>query len=342
MAAQRPGTNDRRAENESTMPPSEFAVQDPEQFAMNMARMLEHIGKAASAWVEPREKGETIETGPVSMTEVVETLSKVGEYWMTDPMRAIEAQTSLFAGYMTVWNNSIRRLAGEDLNGSAITPPKGDKRFSDEDWQKNFFFDFLKQAYIMTTRWADDLVERADGLDEHTKHKAAFYMRQVSNALSPTNFVATNPELYRETIASNGENLVKGMKMFAEDMAAGRGNLRLRQADYNAFEVGRDMAVTPGKVIAQNEICQIIQYAPRTETVWKKPILISPPWINKFSTSIRRNPSSAGWSIRVTRSSSSPGSIPMRAMRKRPGRTISRTASSMASTRSNRRSASDR
>ena len=282
MAAQRPGTNDRRAENESTMPPSEFAVQDPEQFAMNMARMLEHIGKAASAWVEPREKGETIETGPVSMTEVVETLSKVGEYWMTDPMRAIEAQTSLFAGYMTVWNNSIRRLAGEDLNGSAITPPKGDKRFSDEDWQKNFFFDFLKQAYIMTTRWADDLVDRADGLDEHTKHKAAFYMRQVSNALSPTNFVATNPELYRETIASNGENLVKGMKMFAEDMAAGRGNLRLRQADYNAFEVGRDMAVTPGKVIAQNEICQIIQYAPRTETVWKKPILISPPWINKF------------------------------------------------------------
>ncbi|RFC65469.1 class I poly(R)-hydroxyalkanoic acid synthase [Fulvimarina endophytica] len=261
---------------------SEYAVKDPEAFAMNMARMFEQIGKAASAWIEPREKGQVVETGPVSMVEVVETLSKVGEYWMTDPARAMEAQTRLFAGYMSVWNNSIRRMAGDTANAEHVSPAKGDKRFSDEDWNQNFFFDFLKQVYLMTSRWADELVEEANGLDEHTRHKAAFYMRQVSNALSPTNFIMTNPEIYRETIQSNGQNLVKGMKMFAEDMAAGKGNLRIRQADYDAFAIGKDIALTEGKVIAQNEICQILQYAPKTETVFKRPILITPPWINKY------------------------------------------------------------
>lgn len=261
---------------------NDYAVKDPEQFAMNMARMFEHLGQAASAWVEPREKGNHIETGPVTMAEIVETLSKVGEYWMTDPTRALEAQTRLFAGYMTVWNNSIRRFAGENLNGEAASPQKSDKRFSDEDWNQNFFFDFLKQAYLMTSRWADELVEEANGLDDHTRHKAAFYMRQVSNALSPTNFLMTNPELYRETMKSNGQNLVKGMKMFAEDIAAGKGNLRLRQADYSAFTIGKDIALTEGKVIAQNEICQVIQYAPATDEVFKTPVVICPPWINKF------------------------------------------------------------
>ncbi|MEN3791893.1 class I poly(R)-hydroxyalkanoic acid synthase [Fulvimarina sp. MAC3] len=261
---------------------TDYTVKDPEQFAMNMARMMEHLGKAASAWVEPREKGNYIDTGPVAMAEIIETLSKVGEYWMTDPARAIEAQTRLFAGYMTVWNNSIRRFAGEDLNGEAAPPKKADKRFSHEDWDQNFFFDFLKQAYLMTTRWADELVEEANGLDDHTRHKAAFYMRQVSNALSPTNFIMTNPELYRETMQTNGQNLVKGMKMFAEDIAAGKGNLRLRQADYSAFTIGEDIALTEGKVIAQNELCQIIQYSPATDEVFKTPVVICPPWINKY------------------------------------------------------------
>ncbi|MBO0662811.1 class I poly(R)-hydroxyalkanoic acid synthase [Jiella sp. MQZ9-1] len=259
----------------------EFMVKDPEAFARNMARMLEQIGKAAAAWVAPREKGEFVDGGPVQMSEIVRTLSRVSEYWMTDPARAMEAQTNLFASYLSVWSNSIRRLAGEDAM-HPVDSDKGDKRFAGEDWNNHLFFDFIKQAYLLTTRWADDLVERAEGLDPHTRHKAAFYVRQISNALAPSNFVMTNPELYRETLASNGENLVKGMTIFAEDMAAGNGNLRLRQSDYTKYEVGRDMAVTAGKVVAQNEVCQIIQYAAQTETVFKRPLLIVPPWINKF------------------------------------------------------------
>ncbi|MCP3054635.1 class I poly(R)-hydroxyalkanoic acid synthase [Aurantimonas marianensis] len=258
----------------------EYVVKDPQAFALNMARVLEQLGKAAAAWVEPRERGE-FDPGPVSMGEMTQTLSKISDYWLADPARAVEAQSRLFTGYMNVWSNSIRRMSGETAL-SPVEPPAGDKRFADTEWNSNLFFDFVKQAYLLTAQWAEDLVEKTEGLDPHTRHKAAFYMKQVSNALSPTNFIGTNPELYRETIASNGENLVRGMKMFAEDMVAGGGNLRLRQSDYSTFEVGRDMALTPGKVVAQNDICQIIQYAPQTETVFKRPLLIVPPWINKF------------------------------------------------------------
>ena len=119
-------------------------------------------------------------------------------------------------------------------------------------------------------------------LDPHTKQKAEFYVRQIGNALSPTNFILTNPELLRETLLSNADNLVRGMNMLAEDIEAGGGELKIRQSDSSMFEVGRNLATTPGKVIFQNELMQLIQYAPTTETVLKRPLLIVPPWINKF------------------------------------------------------------
>jgi len=134
----------------------------------------------------------------------------------------------------------------------------------------------------VASEWAEKLVTDAEGLDEHTRHKAAFYVRQITAALSPANFVVTNPQLYRETVASHGANLVRGMKMLAEDIAAGGGDLRLRHTDYSKFAVGENMAVTPGKVIARNEICEVLQYEPSTDTVLKRPLLIVPPWINKF------------------------------------------------------------
>jgi polyhydroxyalkanoate synthase len=218
------------------------------------------------------------------VADMVKTFSKLTEYWLSDPARALEAQTRLFSGYMAVWTNSLRRLGegGEAAAEDGVKPDKGDKRFQDPEWGKNAFFDFLKQTYLVTARWASDLVEHAEGLDEHTKHKATFYVRQVANAISPSNFILTNPELFRETVASNGENLVAGMKMLAEDIAAGRGELRLRQADYSKFAIGKNLAMTPGKVVARGELAEIIQYEPATEKVLRRPLLICPPWINKY------------------------------------------------------------
>ncbi len=274
-----------KAESEGVSGVEQYVVKDPERFALNLARMVEQAGKAASAWAEPREKGEVRDRVSEPMVDMVKTFSKLGEYWLTDPKRALEAQTQLFAGYMSVWANAISKAAtppGAEAAEDTVKPERGDKRFQDPEWSRNAFFDFLKQTYLVTSRWASDLVERAEGLDEHTRHKAGFYVKQIANAVSPSNFILTNPELFRETVASNGENLVKGMKMLAEDIAAGKGDLKLRQADYSKFEIGKNIAVTPGKVVGRSDVAEIIQYTPTTEKVLKRPLLICPPWINKF------------------------------------------------------------
>ncbi|WP_422370215.1 PHA/PHB synthase family protein [Hoeflea sp.] len=261
-------------------PAEAYIVKDPEAFARNVARMLEELGKAASAWIEPREKGEKVDTLSDPMADMVKTFSKVGEYWLSDPKRAIEAQTSLLTSYFSLWSDSVQRMSAQDKERPEHA--RRDKRFADPDWEDNPFFEFLKNAYFITSDWAEKLVSESDGLDEHVRHKAKFYMNQISSALSPANFLVTNPELYKEMVATNGQNLVRGMKMLAEDIAAGNGELKLRQSDASKFAVGENIAVSEGKVIAQNEICQIIQYAPNTEKVLKRPLLIVPPWINKF------------------------------------------------------------
>src|SRR5207253_1305249 len=153
---------------------------------------------------------------------------------------------------------------------------------ADPEWSNNQFFDFLKQGYLLTVQWANRLVRDAEALDPHTRQKAEFHIRQIANAVAPSNFVLTNPELLRETLASNAGNLVRGMHMLAEDIAAGRGDLKIRQSRSEMFEVGRNLALTPGKVTFENELMQLIQYTPSTESVLKRPLLIVPPWINKF------------------------------------------------------------
>ncbi|ESX98592.1 class I poly(R)-hydroxyalkanoic acid synthase [Mesorhizobium sp. LNJC405B00] len=272
-----------KAEDDQSSTVEQYLVKDPERFALNMARMVEQAGKAASAWAEPREKSEVRDHVAEPVVDMVKTFSKLSEYWLADPQRALEAQTRLFAGYMTVWGNAIQKVSpNAEAPEDAVKPERGDKRFQDPEWGRNAFFDFLKQAYLVTSRWAADLVEHAEGLDDHTRHKASFYVKQVSNAISPSNFILTNPELFRETVASNGENLVRGMKMLAEDIAAGKGDLKLRQADYSPFEIGKNVATSPGKVVGRSDVAEIIQYDPTTETVLKRPLLICPPWINKF------------------------------------------------------------
>jgi len=254
---------------------------DIEEFSRNLARLVEEGGRALAAYLKPREQGRDDSELADELTEVLKTLGQVAEYWLADPKRAFELQNRLGKAYLELWAAAVKRLAGEEAP-PVVRPAPSDKRFSDPEWTQNQFFDFLKQAYLLTAGWADKLVSDAAALNPHTRQKAEFYMRQITNALSPTNFVLTNPELLRETLASNADNLVRGMHMLAEDIKAGGGHLKIRQSDSSMFEVGRNLAVTPGKVIYQNELMQLIQYAPSTETVLKRPLLIVPPWINKY------------------------------------------------------------
>lgn len=261
--------------------PVKVGTVDVEVFSRNLARLVEEGGRALAAYLKPREQGRNADGAADEVAEVVKTLGQVAEYWLADPQRSLELQTRLGKAYLDLWASAVKRLAGEQAPPVAA-PAANDKRFTDPEWSSNQFFDFLKQAYLLTTGWANQLVSDAADLDPHTRQKADFYIRQISNALSPSNFVLTNPELLRETLTSNAENLVRGMHMLAEDIAAGGGHLKIRQSDASMFEVGRNLATTPGKVIFQNDLMQLIQYAPSTEKVLKRPLLIVPPWINKF------------------------------------------------------------
>jgi polyhydroxyalkanoate synthase len=274
-----PGERQGMAGQSSAEPPKIRAV-DVEALAGNVARLVEEGGRALAAYLRPREQG-LAKDRPMEISDAVKTLASVAEYWLADPARALTLQTTLGNAYLELWAATAKRLAGEHAPPVATPDPK-DKRFSDPEWSSNQFFDFLKQAYLLSSKWGQQLVEDASGIDPHTKQKARFYMRQIANAVSPSNFVLTNPELLRETLASSGDNLVRGMKMLADDIEAGRGELKIRQSDASQFAVGGNLANTPGKVIYQNELMQLIQYAPTTEQVYKIPLLIVPPWINKF------------------------------------------------------------
>jgi polyhydroxyalkanoate synthase len=254
---------------------------DIEALSRNAARLIEEGGKALAAYLKPREEGKIKDQTTEAIADTVKAIGQVAEYWLSDPARSTALQTRLGRSYLDLWASAAKRLNGEPAEPVVAPDPK-DKRFADPEWSQNQFFDFLKQAYLLTTNWAEFLVKNAEGIDEHTRHKAEFYVRQIANAFSPSNFVFTNPEILRETLSSNAENLVRGMAMLSEDIEAGHGNLKIRQTDPSQFEVGRNLALTPGKVVFQNELMQLIQYTPTTDEVLKIPLLIVPPWINKY------------------------------------------------------------
>jgi polyhydroxyalkanoate synthase len=215
------------------------------------------------------------------MTEASRIMAEVARQWMANPTRTLEAQGDLMRGYMDIWNNAAQRLMGQPVDAVA-EPEPGDARFRDPEWTANPYFDFWKQSYLVTTQWAEKVLGETQGLDDRTKQRAEYYFRQMASALSPSNFPATNPEVMRETMQTNGANLVKGVEHLLEDMGKSGDLLKISQTDTTAFEVGRNLAVTPGKVIFQNDIMQLIQYTPTTEKVHAVPLLIVPPWINKF------------------------------------------------------------
>ncbi|HXI87901.1 MAG TPA: class I poly(R)-hydroxyalkanoic acid synthase [Parvularculaceae bacterium] len=198
-----------------------------------------------------------------------------------DPGTVMQRQFNLWGDYAKLMAAMSRRIAGEDVP-PAIEPEPGDKRFAHPAWRENQLLDFVKQAYLTYAKWLRSTVHQLEGMDEHGKKKAEFYTQQFLDAIAPTNFPVLNPEVIETTIESKGENLLKGMKNLLEDIDRGHGELAIRQADLEHFKLGVNVATTPGKVVYQNEIMQLIQYDPQTEEVAKRPLLIFPPWINKF------------------------------------------------------------
>jgi polyhydroxyalkanoate synthase len=254
---------------------------DFERMTYNIARFVEQGGKALAATLKPPEQGEPKTDLSNGLQDAIRSISKVAEHWLSDPAKTAEAQSALVASFLALLLNTMRRLAGE-TEAPAVPHDPSDKRFTAPEWRESPFFDFLRQAHAISVSWANGLIDRSDKLDPHARNKAKFYFRQLSSAFSPSNFFATNPEVLKETWASNGENLVRGAAMLAQDLEAGKGRLKITRYDASKFEVGVNLATTPGKVIFRNDLIELIQYAPTTETVYKRPLLIVPPWINKF------------------------------------------------------------
>ena len=274
----------------SLMPPavdiSAYQVKDPLELGRNMLQLME-TGSKIMLEIFDKQRGQQLAPsanplgGSSDIPESAKAVAALWQSWMMDPARLSEAQGALFAGYVQIWQNALQKVAGGDPHPVA-EPEIGDNRFKDREWNDNAYFDFWKQSYLVTVRWAEELLETTQGLDDRGRHQAEFALKQLSAALAPSNYPATNPEVIRETIASNGANLVEGMRQLLGDLQRSDGTLKITQTDTTAFEVGKNTAITPGKVVFQNDLLQLIQYTPATDKVRAVPLLIVPPWINKF------------------------------------------------------------
>jgi polyhydroxyalkanoate synthase subunit PhaC len=206
---------------------------------------------------------------------------ELGAKLLADPGRLVEAQVRLWREQAELWQNTLARMQGADTP-PLVEPERGDRRFKDQVWSEDLLFDYIKQSYLLSARWLRSLVHDVPGLAPKDQEKVDFYTRQFVSAMAPSNFILTNPAVLRKAKETGGQNLLDGLERLLCDLKRGRGRLQITMVDEKAFEVGKNVATSPGKVIYQNDLMQLIQYAPSTKQVYKRPFLIVPPWINKF------------------------------------------------------------
>jgi len=258
---------------------NDIKMPDPMQFTAALMSAYERTKPIIEEYFKNnRTTAQDINWDPMNISDAYQSF---WEKIASDPDDFIEVQREYASNMMNLWQQSMRRLMGEESE-TVIETPRGDRRFKAPEWNESPAFDFLRQSYLLTSDWLSKSVQSAHGMDEHEKGKLAFATKLVSDALSPTNFAFTNPLVINETIKSGGENLIKGLDHIVEDIKRGKGELKISTTDYDAFEIGKNLATTPGKVVFQNDMCQIIQYEPSTKDVLKRPLMIVPPWINKY------------------------------------------------------------
>lgn len=215
---------------------------------------------------------------PLNIREIyLDFLDRIAQ----DPSAMFEVQADYMQDWLHLWQESMQKFLGQNTEPVAA-PDQSDRRFKAPEWQESALFDFIKQSYLLTCKYMENAVNRVDGLSEKQKEKLRFQTKLFTSAISPTNFMLTNPEVLNETIKTGGTNLVKGFENLLKDLERGHGDLSISTTNYEAFEIGKNIAITEGKVIYQNDLMQLIQYAPKTKKVFKTPLLITPPWINKY------------------------------------------------------------
>ena len=269
------------AKDQTSTAPSgpDYKIGDPGAFARNMVEVGVQSQRLLSDFVS-RQAGKLGTRQPLDPLNVTGAFMDLLRGIVADPAVIMEAQFKLWRDYMGLWEQTARRMFGGTPE-AVVQPAPGDRRFRDKEWQENQIFDFIKQSYLLTANWMQNTVAQVNGLDPMQRRRIEFYTRQFADALAPTNFVFTNPEVLRTTLESNGENLVKGLNNLLEDLDRGDGNLAIKQTSGD-FRVGENIATAPGKVVFRNELIELLQYEPTTKEVYETPLVIFPPWINKF------------------------------------------------------------
>jgi polyhydroxyalkanoate synthase len=251
-----------------------------ERLSMNLARAaLTAQGAIAEAALRQADKPAALSHDPFNAGPAI---SEVMSRLAAQPDRLLRAQANLLSRYMDLWQSTARRFAQGGESEPVAVPAAGDRRFADPEWRSNPLFDVIKQSYLLSSNWLNELVSGVEDVEPLTKRRAEFFMKMMTDAFSPSNFLMSNPAALREVVTTRGESLVRGMENFAADLERGGGSLQITQTDVSKYEVGVNVATAPGQVVFQNDLIQLLQFAPTTDEVYEIPLLIMPPWINKY------------------------------------------------------------
>jgi len=274
--AHAPDASAKPASGESAVPPPEGL--NTQEFARNMLTVGMKSQQLLADFIARMARRE--DPGPLDPLNISGAMLSLVKAMSGDREHVMAAQAQWWNGFMTLWESTARRMLGGEAE-PVVQPAQGDRRFKADAWQQNEVFDFIKQSYLLTANAMQDMVGKLNGLDDSERARVAFYTRQFADALAPTNFPMTNPEVLKATVASNGENLVKGLDNLLADIERGQGELSIRQSA-DGFTIGENIATAPGKVVFRNDVMELLQYSPTTDEVHQRPLLIFPPWINKF------------------------------------------------------------
>ena len=269
------------------------AVSDYFDMAIQAA---EHTGKVWEKFIQQPTSAE--DPAACVLNDFSEALKELGEAMMEHPDKLIDDQMDLLKKQQALFQNTVLRLMGKEVE-PIVEPEKGDKRFRNAEWEANPFFDYLKQLYLIQGNTLKKMIDDTDGLSDNARRKVEYLIRQYTNAMAPSNFAGLNPDVINKTLETGGANLAHGIEQLTEDLeASANGALNVAMTDTSAFQVGVNVATTPGKVVYQNELMQLIQYSPTTEEVFKRPLLVIPPFINKYYImDLRENNSLLRWLV---------------------------------------------
>ncbi len=249
-----------------------------------MSEYLQKLQELNQEWLEDFERKRDALSMPFDKAISKMNNEDIGKFCdsaLNQPGALVEIQHQWWNKQMEILSSTAMQGLGKESN-EVISEDKWDKRFSDKTWSFNPLYSFVKQSYLLYGQTLQQMIESIDGIDDKVKERLQFFTRHIVNSFSPTNFVATNPELIKLTLESDGQNLVKGTELFLEDLEASADILNIRMTDRDAFHIGKELATTPGKVVFKSELFELIQYSPTTESVQKTPVMVVPPFINKY------------------------------------------------------------